>query len=322
MLQKSKTSLALAILAATGSVLGQSATQLWNFTSYIDIENSILRSNGHLLFTTLTNPQLYTIDPSAAEPKAEVVAWLPGGVTALTGIAEVADDKFAVTGGIRGSYNYTEETIFTVDFSVATEENPNATVVSTVAKLPDAVMLNGMAALPSNPSILVLADSRVGCLWRVDIETGSVAKAIESSYMLPFANSTQPIGIDGLKISADSSYAYFTNVVLSNLARVPIADNGTALVATGDVEIITDFDGDDDWDDFALNGTIAYGAQDPSLFSKVDLETGEYTLIANITDAVGPTSVVLKGDGVHAYLTTRGDQTSGTSGQVFEVTYA
>lgn len=213
----SKISMALAILASSGSVLGQSATQIWNFTSYIDIENSILRSNGHLLFTTLTNPQLYTIDPNAAEPKAEVVAWLPGGVTALTGIVEVADDKFAVIGGLRGSYSYTNETIFTVDFSVATEENPNATVISTVAKLPDAVMLNGMAALPSDPSILVIADSRVGCLWRVDVETGSVAKAIESPYMLPTDNATTPIGIDGLKISADSSYAYFTNVVLDSL---------------------------------------------------------------------------------------------------------
>lgn len=215
-----KASMALAMLAASGSVLGQSATQIWNFTTYVDIENSILRSNGHLLFTTLTSPELFTIDPTAVEPKAEVVAWLPGNVTALTGIVEVADDKFAVTGGIRGTYNYTEETIFTVDFSVATEADPNATVVSTVAKLPDAVMLNGMAALPSNPSILVVADSRVGCLWRVDVETGSVQKAISSPYMLPTENATTPIGIDGLKISADGSYAYFTNVVLSNLARV------------------------------------------------------------------------------------------------------
>lgn len=102
----------------------------------------------------------------------------------------------------------------------------------------------------------------------------------------------------------------------------PIADNGTALVATGDVELVTAFEEDDDWDDFALNGTIAYGAQSPTLFSKVDLETGELTVVANITDAAGPTSIVLKGDGVHAYLTTRGDSTSGTSGQVFEVTYA
>lgn len=220
MLYSSKVSTALAMLASSRSVFAQSATQIWNFTTYVDIENSILRSNGHLLFTTLTSPELFTIDPTADEPKAEVVAWLPGNVTALTGIVEVADDKFAVTGGIRGSYNYTEETIFTVDFSVATEADPNATVISTVAKLPDAVMLNGMAALPSNPSILVVADSRVGCLWRVDVETGSVQKAISSSYMLPTENATTPIGIDGLKISADGSYAYFTNVVLSNLVRV------------------------------------------------------------------------------------------------------
>lgn len=210
--------MALCVLASIGPVLGQSARQIWNFTDYVDIENSILRSNGHLLFTTLSNPQLYTIDPNATAPQAEVVAWLPGGITALTGIAEVGDDKFAVTGGIRGSFNYTQETIYTVDFSVATEDNPNATVVSTVATLPDAVMLNGMVALPSNPSVLVLGDSRLGCLWRVDIETGSVTKAIEDPLMLPTANATKPIGIDGLKIA--DSYFYFSNVVLANLARM------------------------------------------------------------------------------------------------------
>ncbi|CAN8095220.1 unnamed protein product [Discula destructiva] len=314
-------SMALAVLASSGSVLGQSARQIWNFTDYVDIENSVLRSNGHLLFTTLTDPQLYTIDPTAPEPKAEVVAWLPGGITALTGIAEVGNDKFAVTGGVRGSFSYTQETIYTVDFSVATEDNPNATIISTVASLPDAVMLNGMVALPSDPSVLVLADSRLGCLWRVDIETGSVAKAIEDPLMLPTANATKPIGIDGLKIS--DSYFYFSNVVLANLARVPFYDNGTALVATGETEVVAEFVSDEDWDDFAINGTFAYGAQSPTIFSKVDLETGELTVIADITEiSGGPTSVVFKGDGVHAYITTRGDQTSATSGQVFEVTYA
>lgn len=248
----------MVILSFSGFAIGQSARQIWNFTSYIDIENSVLRPNGHLLFTTLTNPQLYTIDPS--EPTAEVVAWLPGGVTALTGIAEVGDDVFAVAGGIRGSFNYTEETIFTVDFSGATEQNPNATVISTVAKLPNAVMLNGIAALPSNPHVLVIADSRLVCLWRVDIDTGSVSKAIESTLMNATASATVPVGIDGLKISADGSYACFSNVNWAFLARVPIADNGTSLVATGDIEIVTNFEADDDWGDLTLNGTVAYGA--------------------------------------------------------------
>lgn len=314
---------ALTVLSSSGAALAQQSRQIWNFTSYVDIENSVLRSNGNLLFTTLTSPQLYSIDPNADVPTAEVVRWLPGNITALTGIAEVGDDVFAVIGGKRGSYNYTEETIFTVDFSGATDENPNATVVTTVAELPEAVMLNGMVALPSNPHVLVIADSRVGCLWRVDIDTGNVVKAISSTLFNATANSTAPIGIDGLKFSSDGLTAYFTNVDLDFFGKLPVYDNGTALVATGGIEILTTFEGDDNWDDLALaqNDTIAFGAMNPGIVAKVVLETGDMTVIVNDTTVQGgPTSVVLKGDGVHAYVTTRGDATTLASGQIYEVT--
>lgn len=321
----SYTSLALAALAAVSSsdvALAQSSKQIWNFTTYVDIENSVLRPNGNLLFTTLTGPELYSIDPSADEPTAEVVDWLPG-VTALTGIAEVGDDVFAVIGGVRGSFNYTDETIFTVDFSSATADNPNATVVTTVATLPDAVMLNGMVALPSNPHVLVIADSRVGCLWRVDIDTGAVAQAITDPLLAPVENSSTPIGVDGLKFSADGLSAYVTSVTKEFFARLPVYDNGTALVATGALEILTEFEGDDNWDDLALalNDTVAYGAMNPGVVARVELDTGALTVVVNDTTmSGGPTSVVLKGDGVHAYVTTRGDSTTETSGQVYEVT--
>lgn len=322
---------ALTVLSASSSCAalaqeqaGQSR-QIWNFTSYVDIENSVLRPNGHLLFTTLTSPQLWTIDPSADAPTAEVVRWLPGNITALTGIAAVGDDVFAVIGGNRGSFHYTHETIFTVDFnSNATDDaNPNATEVAVVAELPDAIMLNGMAALPTNPRVLVVADSRVGCLWRVDVDTGLVTQAISNPWFDAVANATQPIGVDGLKLAADGTAAYFTNVDLEVFGRIPIRDNGTALVATGDVEILATFAGDDNWDDLALagNDTVAYGAMNPGVVARVDLGTGEMTVVVNDTTVQGgPTSVVLKGDGVHAYVTTRGDSTTLTSGQIYEVT--
>lgn len=307
-------SAAIAVLAVGTSVFAQSTSvQLWNFTTYVDIENSILRPNGNILFTTLTNPNLYTLDPSADEPEAQVVDYLPG-VTALTGLAKVGDDVFAVAGGIRGSYNYTDETIFTVNFTGA---GPNTTVVTKVATLPDAVMLNGMAALPSNPHILVVADSRLGCLWRVDIDTGAVAKAISNPLLNATAGATVPIGVDGLKISPDGAYAYVTNVNRLFFGRIPIADNGTALVATGDLEVVTTLE--EDWDDFILNGTVAYGAQNDYYVAAADLTTGALTYVVNDTSmAGGPTSLTLAADGHTAYVTTRGS--SPVSGQVIEVT--
>lgn len=302
---------AFAALSAGPSVLAQK--QIWNFTTFVDLENSILRSNGDILFTTLTNANLYTLDPNAEAPVAQVVDTLPG-VTALTGIAEIDHDVFAVAGGIRGSYNYTDETIFTVNFTGA---GPNTTVVTKVAALPDAVMLNGMAALPATPHILVLADSRLGCLWRVDTDTGAVAKAYANELLNATANASVPIGIDGLKISPDGAYAYVTNVNRLFFGRVPIADDGTALTATGDLEVLTYLE--DDWDDFILNGTVAYGAQNPDAVSVVDLSSGALTYVVNDTAmAGGPTSLTLAADGHTAYVTTRGS--TPVSGQIFEVT--
>lgn len=298
-----------ASLASTA--LAGAAKQIWNFTTYVDIENSNIRPNGNLLFTTLTGPELYTIDPSAASPEAEVVSSMVG-VTALTGLAPIGYDKFAVIGGVRGTYNYTNETIFSVDFS-----SSNGTTIETAVTLPDAIMLNGMASLPSNPRVLLIADSRVGCLWRADLDTSTVTKAVEDDTMLAPANATVPIGVDGLKITG--GYAYFTNVAKLFFARVPISDDGSA--ATGPVEVLTYLD--DDFDDFAVDGIYAYAAQGPSLVRKVDLATGELvSVVVNDTAMAGsPTSVTLKGDGIHGYVTTMGQQATGASGQVFVFEY-
>ncbi|PSR81789.1 hypothetical protein BD289DRAFT_484234 [Coniella lustricola] len=319
MSQTRKALAALACASLTGSALAQTAERLWNFTTYVDLENSILRPNGQLLFTTLTNPQLYTVDTTAAEPKAEVVRWFPG-VTALNGLSKVGDDKYAVTGGVRGSFHYTNETVFTIDFSESSAANPNVTALEVVATLPDAIMLNGLANLPSNPHILLAADSRVATIWRIDIDTGSVAPAINSTLFSADANATAPIGIDGLKVSDDGAYAYFTNVYQAIFGRVPISDDGTTLVATGEAEIVTQFTADGTWDDFYLNGTVAYGAQDPSLLGRIDTTTGEQTNLFNITElAGGPTSVTPKGDGLTWLLTSNGDSAGALSGEVWEI---
>lgn len=308
-----RSSHAIAVLSASTPALALE-TQLYNFTTYVDIENSALRSNGDILFTTLTNPNFYTINPNAEDPEATIVDTIPG-VTALTGISEVAPDVFAVAGGIRGTYNYTNEAIWTVNF---TGEAPNSTVITKVATLPNAVMLNGMAPLPQSLHIIVLADSRLGCLWRVDVTTGAVAKAISDPLFNATANASVPVGLDGLKISPDGAYAYFTNVARLILGRVPISDDGTTLTATGDVEVIAELE--DDIDDFVFNGTSTiYAAQNPYSVSKIDLTTNELTYVVDATImSGGPTSLTIAADGETAYVTTRGS--TPMSGQIIEVT--
>lgn len=121
----------------------------------------------------MSNGNLYQIDPKAENPEAEVLIAMPGA-TALTGFAQTGNDTYVVAGGVRGSYHYYNETLYSIDFS----KNASGDF-GIAASVPDAIMLNGGASLPGNENIILLADSRVACVWRLDLSTGAYEKAIE-----------------------------------------------------------------------------------------------------------------------------------------------
>jgi hypothetical protein len=292
----------VAAFGLTGPVIAQSSNttassrQIFNFTTYVDIENSVLRPNGHLFLTTLSSANLYSLDPFTGN--ASIVAALPGNITALTGIVSLGGDRYALQGGVRGSYNYTDETLFVVDLSAGND----TTQIRNVSGLPSAVFLNGLAIVDEN--VVLAADSRLACLWRADLDTGIVTQsASDSATMGAPANASVPIGIDGLKLLRDNGtlWAYYTSVARLLVARVPLAADGSE--AMGPAEVVELLPEDQDWDDFAFSAdgkTVSVAVDVPEM-------------------AGGPTSVILVEEGRKAYVTTRGDKASGRSGQVFEV---
>ncbi|KAH0438414.1 hypothetical protein CcaCcLH18_03401 [Colletotrichum camelliae] len=218
------------VVAGVSSASAASAvSQLWNFTDYaVTIENSALRSNGQLLLTTFDNGSLYTLDTLTNGSQAELVTKLPGA-TAIGGIAAISADKFAILGGVRGNnYSYTNESVYTVDFSDGDSAKPT---VNVVARLPDAVMLNGLASLPSKPHIVLATDSRLGSIFRIDTQTGASEVAITDDLFAAPANATIPIGINGIKIA--DGYAYFTNTARTQNALGQIFVNGTYVTIAG-----------------------------------------------------------------------------------------
>ncbi|KAJ9483320.1 hypothetical protein VN97_g10090 [Penicillium thymicola] len=306
--------LSLTILASATSA--QSTTQLFNFTSSISIENSELRPNGHLLLTTFYKAHLYTLNLQSRTPKAELVATLPG-VTALTGITSVGHDKYAVVGGIRGSYHYDNETIYTVDFS----KNTTTPTIQTVAHVPDAEMLNGMASMPSQPHILLIADARLGSIFRVDITTGISKIVLKNDALAAPANSSIPIGINGLQVVGNN--VYFTNSALNIFARVSVSEDARAF---GRIRVIARLereagDTDSDWDDFAIDASgNAYVAQPAYSIVKIAPD-GTQSVVDGRGDSlafIGPTSVQIVPGRRLAYVTTRGGDVGGVSygGQV------
>jgi hypothetical protein len=62
------------------------------------VENLAVRSNGNLLVTLLSAPELFQVDPAGNGQQPQLVHQF-SNITSLTGIAEVEKDVFAVAGG-------------------------------------------------------------------------------------------------------------------------------------------------------------------------------------------------------------------------------
>ncbi|KAJ4424676.1 hypothetical protein N0V82_000604 [Gnomoniopsis sp. IMI 355080] len=301
----------VAVLASTA--LGQNYSATVIYSGSVSWENAVLRPNGQLLMVSLSEPYVYNLDPSADSPEAVVVATLPG-VDSTQGIALVGDDKYAVSAGITGSNSlYTNETIFTIDMSTASS---NGTVEPEFVLMePSAENFNGLLSLDSDPNVVLLGDSLLGKVWRVDIASKTISSPIEDELMAVPVNTTfsPALGIDGLKLWTNTTsgqlYLYFTNVAALSLARVPINANATA--ATGPAELVDTFEDPDNWDDMAIaqSSGLIFGAMNPNYICMVEIATGAAEVVINDTAiSEGPTAVVLKGDGHTGWAFARGGE--------------
>ncbi|KAI1472422.1 uncharacterized protein F4812DRAFT_464530 [Daldinia caldariorum] len=291
------------------------------------IENITVRTDGTLLLSTFENGRLYSLDPKAAAPKPELVAEFPGA-NGITGVVANSPNVFTVTGGEQKPFRFTLGSMKVYTVTLPGPGQP--AVVKTVAEVPDTEMLNGLAALPSRPHVVLSADSIRGRIFRIDTATGAVDVAFSDPALEP--DDAFPLGVNGLKIFG--SHLYFANSAKGSFGRVPIGPDGSK---TGDVEIVARIPGapgpSNVYDDFDIarrpggggggNPTAYVAAMLNKVFS-IDLVTGEQKLFfggGDSTALVRPTSVATAKDGKSIYVVTAGfeDFSGPAKGQVVEI---
>lgn len=187
--------------------------------------------------------------------------------------------------------------------------------VQKMTNISSAIFLNGLTTLPSSPSTVIVADSALGAIYSVDTITGACNIVLDEPALKPLRSAPVLLGVNGIQVSADRKYLYFTNSFQAPLlGRIPIAFNGTAagpvetIVEKADVILNVGFQADD----FALAAhDTAWVTGDPSGYLlKVTpdgnltrvLGDNNSTLIAGVTAAAfgrGGQSEIL-------YLTTNG----------------
>ncbi|CAD6580097.1 MAG: hypothetical protein ASARMPRED_009352 [Alectoria sarmentosa] len=271
------------------------------------VENLAVRSNGHLLLTFDNEPYVYDLDPTAQQPAPTLVHQF-SGVSSTVGIAETSPDIFAVITG-----NASDVTLLGVpgSFSLwSVDLNPPEPTAKLITSIPEADSLNGLTTLNGSPDIVLIADSTLGAVWRVNIVTGDYSIAIQSPFFTPSSNSSIPgRGING--VHTFGGMLYFTNSAQETFGRVTITNDGSA---SGEVEILGVPLAA--YDDFAFDGEgNAWIATHPNSLSEVNTE-GELSNISNNTDFSQPTAVNFGRGSMQEkntlYMTTYGSTTGGS----------
>jgi hypothetical protein len=277
-----------------------SIVQVFEFASHF-IENLHFRSNGRLLLSSISSGDLFTMDPAAPAPAAKAVVSCTGS-TGLSGIATIGPDLFAVSGGIHGSFRFDDMHVYVVSLP----ENSDSGVVLDRISVPDAIGLNGMAALPATPRVVLSADSHGSCIYRINTLTRVVDIAIADPLL--GHGPTFKMGINGLKVF--NGYAYFTNSGQGFFGRVKINDDGSR---AGEIEIIARLSGEPGighaFDDFTLDAEgNAYVTLHLNEIVRITPDGTQTTFAGGGKSNIfkGPTSAVTALDGKSIYVGTGG----------------
>ncbi|PMD51278.1 uncharacterized protein K444DRAFT_656650 [Hyaloscypha bicolor E] len=273
---------------------------IYEFPNETWIENIAVSSNGNLLLNLLSTPQLYQLQALNPVPGSAKLLYTFPYATGLTGIAEIQPDVFAVLAGnwSIGTFSTTPGSwsVWKVDFRRGRKNDP---AVSKITDLTKASFANGMTLLTPGSPYLLIADSVLGVVWRLDYLTSEYEIILESPLMLPPPGPIV-LGINGIHVF-DSS-VYFTNSFQGLFARVPVELYGPdAGSATGDYVVVAN---NGPGDDFAFDKEgNAYITQDPSDALELVTRKGMVTVLAGNVN-----STILEGDTAASFGRTKWDE--------------
>lgn len=273
-----------------------SVRQIYEFPRGTALENLAVRSNGNLLVTDITTPNLYLIDPFSPKEPPTLLHTFPNA-SGLLGITEVTPDIFALIAGNFSLKNINSTSnsysIYLVDLQNFHIDNGTSNPKVTKAlDVPEASLLNDIIVLHPDEGILLSPDTLQGVVYLINIHSGTYHIAISDPLMKPHPP-TAVLGINGMKISG--STLHFTNTGQRIYASIPIhLSNGTA---AGPSEIVAhSLTNTSSYDDFIIDkrtGTAYLATLTGNTIARLTL-SGNQTIIAgnlNSTAIAQPTAI-------------------------------
>lgn len=279
--------------------------ELYRFPNQTRVENICVLHNGSLLFTLLSEPSVYLLDPKFPNPPV-LVQHIPAR-TSVQGIVQLDPDTVAVIAGNLSAYTLDSTPGSYSVFLLALSRQRPPRIVSSFP-IPGGNLLDGMTTLPHSPQHLLIADGTLGVVWRLNVRTGAVDQAISNPLFTKNAGNPVP-ALNGVR--ALGQYLYFSNSNKALLGRIRITADGSP--AGNPAEVLAyDFAGTT-YDDFYIthDRTVFIASVTGNSINRITPDGKQTVLVgsANSTQIDHPTAVTIaKGSG-HSriiYVTTAG----------------
>ena len=266
---------------------------LYNFTApnFCTLENVAVRANGDLLMTATSQPGVWYYNPRNQRKAPALLKTFPNATSTL-GIVELTEDFFIVAVGNYSASDYSGiPGTFTV-WSVNLTESSRGSgpTFSKIIDLREATALNGMTTLEGKDDMVLISDSGLGAVWRVNVKTKKYEMAMQH-VLFTNCTSTFPLGINGIRTY--EQHLYFLNSAQKFYGRLSIDEIGNP---TSEPEILARADDAvSAWDDVALdwegNGWIATH-DDMVMEVTVGGKQRSFTGDTDLTSIKEPTSIV------------------------------
>ena len=157
----------------------------WPLPTYV--QSIYIRANGDVLVTTVfPRASIYAItDVRTQDPKVTLVHTFDQ-INAVTGIIEMKPDVFAFMGGMQSSLGVGIDGTFGIwelDLRPARGSYTGDVSIQELVHLPLAGLIGSFDLLPGDPTVLLVADTFKGVVWRVDTKARSYAIAARDKHM-------------------------------------------------------------------------------------------------------------------------------------------
>ena len=307
--------------AASRDALPLPLRDIHHFPLLTYLQDIAVASNGDLYMTTVfPDATIYSVsDTTSSTPSASVVHKFED-INATTGIIETQPGIFNLLAGKQGAVGVGFHGTFGV-FELDTRHGEP--VITELVHLSNAGLIVGVIPTPSMPEVLLVSDSTLGKVWRVDTAARKYEEVLHDVSMEPPPWAALPFGIGGVQFH--KGYLYFVVSFEALIYRIRFTEDGYP-VPGADIELVVAVrsiyidnfvigpgDGDIIWaatnaDNklFAItpdgNVTVVAGAPD------------ETTIEGDVAGAFGR----VPGDTNTLYLVTSGGLVNPINGTVFE----